>query len=220
MVTIDTIACNPAIATAITERGGDYLLAVKANQPTLFAEIGRYFDDPEARIAAHTDVDKGHGRLETRHYAVSQEVDWLSGDRRYPDEPCFAKLTTIALVEARVEKAGTVTTMRRLFLSSAVLPSQLLEQAVRGHWGIEHGLHRVPDVTFGEDQSRLRKGHGAVNMAMVRHFAINAVRLGKGKRSIKTTRKLAGWRPQRPGRPTQHTNPLAWTRCPVGSTRR
>jgi predicted transposase YbfD/YdcC len=195
VVTIDAIACNPAIATAITERGGDYLLAVKANQPTLFAEIARYFDDPNPRIAAHTDVDNGHGRLETRRYAVSQEVDWLSGSRRYPDEPRFAKLATIALVEATVEKAGTVTTMRRLFLSSAVLTPQRLEQAVRGHWGIENGLHWVLDVTFGEDQSRLRKGHGAVNMAVVRHFAINAVRLGKGKRSIKTTRKLAGWDP-------------------------
>lgn len=195
VVTIDAIACNPAIATAITERGGDYLLAVKANQPTLFAEIAGYFDDPTARVTTHTDVDKGHGRLETRRYAVSQEVDWLSGSRRYPDEPRFAKLATIALVEATVEKAGSVTTMRRLFLSSAVLTSQRLEQAVRGHWGIENGLHWVLDVTFGEDQSRLRKGHGAVNMAVVRHFAINAVRLGKGNRSIKTTRKLAGWDP-------------------------
>ena len=193
VVTIDAIACNPAIAKAITEREGDYLLAVKANQPTLFAEISRYFDDPEARVAVHTDVDKGHGRLETRRYAVSQDVDWLTGDRRYPDEPRFAKLTSIALVESTVEKAGGVTAMRRLYLSSAVLTPQRLEQAVRGHWGIENCLHWVLDVTFGEDQSRLRKGHGALNMAVVRHFAINAVRLGKGKHSIKTTRKLAGW---------------------------
>ena len=85
--------------------------------------------------------------------------------------------------------------MRRLFLSSARLTPQRLEQAIRGHWGIENSLHWVLDVTFGEDQSRLRKGHGAVNMAVVRHFAINAVRLGKGKRSIKSTRKLAGWDP-------------------------
>ncbi len=193
VVTIDAIACNPTIATAITDRGGDYLLAVKANQPTLFAEIGRYFDDPEARLAVHTDVDKGHGRIETRRYAVSHEVDWLSGTRRFPEEPRFSKLAAIALVETTVEKAGTVTTMRRLFLSSAALTPERLEQAVRGHWGIENRLHWVLDVTFGEDQSRLRKGHGAVNMAVVRHFAINAVRLGKGKHSIKTTRKLAGW---------------------------
>jgi predicted transposase YbfD/YdcC len=194
-VTIDAIACNPLIAKAITERGGDYLLAVKANQPTLYAEIGRYFDDPEARVAVHTEVDKGHGRLETRRYAVSHEVDWLSGDRRHPGEPRFPKLAAITMVEATVEKAGAVTTMRRLFLSSAALTPEQLERAVRGHWGIENGLHWVLDVVFGEDQSRLRKGHGAVNMAVVRHFAINAVRLGKGKRSIKSTRKLAGWNP-------------------------
>ena len=195
IITIDVIACNPAIAKAITDRGGNYVLAVKANQPTLFGEIGRYFDDPDARVARRTDVDKGHGRLETRRYAVSHEVDWLSGDRRYPDEPRFPKLAAIAMVEATVEKAGTITTMRRLFLSSAPLTPELLEKAVRGHWGIENGLHWVLDVIFGEDQSRLRKGHGAHNMAVVRHFAINAVRLGKGKRSIKSTRKLAGWDP-------------------------
>lgn len=195
VVTIDAIACNPAIARAITERKGDYLLAVKANQPTLFAEIGRYFDDPQARIAEHTDTDKGHGRIETRRYAVSHEVGWLSGDRRYPDEPRFPQLKTIALVESLVEKAGAKSTMRRLFLSSATLTPQHLEQAVRGHWGIENCLHWVLDVTFREDQSRLRKGHGANNMAVVRHFAINAVRLGKGKNSIKSTRKLAGWDP-------------------------
>lgn len=195
LVTIDAIACNSAIVAAITGRDGDYLLAVKANQPTLFAEIDRYFDDPEARVAVHTDIDKGHGRIETRRYVVSHEIDWLSGDRRYPDEPRFPKLKAIAMVEAHIEKAGVLSTMRRFFLSSAALSPQALEQAVRCHWGIENGLHWVLDVIFGEDQSRLRKGHGALNMAVVRHFAINAVRIGKGKHSIKSTRKLAGWDP-------------------------
>jgi len=78
-------------------------------------------------------------------------------------------------------------------LSSASLTPERLAQAVRGHWGIENSLHWVLDVVFREDQSRLRTGHGARNMAVVRHFAINSVRLAKGKRSIKTTRKLAGW---------------------------
>ena len=106
IVTIDAIACNPAIAKAITDRDGHYLLAVKANQPTLFAEIGRYFDDPKACVAACTDVDKGHGRIETRRYVVSHEVDWLSGNRRYPEEPRFPRLAAIAMVQALVEKAG------------------------------------------------------------------------------------------------------------------
>jgi predicted transposase YbfD/YdcC len=195
LVTIDAIACNPAVARAVTDRQGDYLLAVKANQPTLFGEISRYFDDPAVKLPVLTDLDKGHGRLETRRYAVSHEVGWLSGDRRYPAEPRFSRLSAVGMVEAVVEKAGTATTTRRFYLSSAALTAERLAEAVRGHWGIENSLHWVLDVIFKEDQSRLRAGHGARNMAVVRHFAINAVRLGKGKRSIKTTRKLAGWNP-------------------------
>lgn len=143
------------------------------------------------------DIDKGHGRIETRRYAVSHEVSWLSGDRRYPDgaQRRFPKLCAIAMVEASVEHAGAVTTTRRFYLCSAALTPERLAEAVRGHWGIENSLHWVLDVIFGEDQSRLRTGHGSRNMAVVRHFAINAVRLGKGRRSIKSTRKLAGWNP-------------------------
>lgn len=195
LVTIDAIACNPAIAAAVTGRKGDYLLAVKANQPTLHREIARYFDDPAAKASRHADTDKGHGRIETRRYHVSHEVGWLSGDRRYPDEPRFPGLAAIAMVEASVEEAGAVTTTRRFYLSSAKLTPERLAEAVRGHWAIENSLHWVLDVVFREDQSRLRKGHGAHNMAIVRHFALNAVRLAKGKHSIKTTRKLAGWDP-------------------------
>ncbi|MGH6933139.1 MAG: ISAs1 family transposase [Dongiaceae bacterium] len=196
LVTIDAIACNPAIATAITTRKGDYLLAVKANQPTLHGEIKTYFDDPTpGRVATHVEVDKGHGRIETRRYAVSHEVDWLSSNRRFPGEPRFPGLAGIVMVEAAVEQNGALTTSRRYYLSSAALSPQRAAQAIRGHWGIENGLHWVLDVVFREDQSRLRRGHGAHNMAIVRHFAINLVRHGKGKRSIKTMRKLAGWNP-------------------------
>lgn len=197
LVTIDAIACNPTVADAITARKGDYVLAVKANQPTLHREIARYFDDPAANCQLHTDIDKGHGRIERRRYHVSHEVEWLSGQRRYPDEPRFARLAAIGMVEATVEQAGAVTTTRRFYLSSATLTPERLAEAVRGHWAIENSLHWVLDVVFKEDQSRLRKGHGAHNMAIVRHFAINAVRLAKGKHSIKTTRKLAGWDPNK-----------------------
>ena len=193
LVTIDAIACNPTVAEAITSRGGDYLLAVKANQPTLHREIAACFADPAARAETVEEIDKGHGRLEIRRHAVSRETGWLSGDRRHPGEPCLPCLGAIARVEAEVEKGGETTRATRSYLSSAPLTPQRLAQAVRGHWGIENSLHRVLDVIFKEDQSRLRTGHGACNMAVVRHFAINAVRLAKGKRSIKTTRKLAGW---------------------------
>ena len=122
-------------------------------------------------------------------------MDWLLSDRRYPGEPRFPTLAAIAMVEATVERNAVSTTERRYYISSAKLDPQRLAQAVRGHWGIENGLHWVLDVIFKEDQSRLRRGHGARNMAGVRHFALNLVRLGKGKRSIKTMRKVAGWNP-------------------------
>ena len=198
LVTIDAIACNPAIAAAVTEHKGDYLLAVKANQPTLHREIARYFDDPAAKASSVCDTDKGHGRIETRRCHVSHEVDWLSGDRRYPDEPRFPGLVSIAMVEATVEQAatGTATTTRRFYLSSARLTPERLAEAVRGHWAIENSLHWVLDVVFHEDQSRLRKGHGAHNMAIVRRFALGLVRANKAKGSVKTRRKSAGWNPE------------------------
>jgi predicted transposase YbfD/YdcC len=196
LVTIDAIACNPSIATAITKRNADYLLAVKANQPTLHDEIVRYFDDPLAVTQAHVEVDKGHGRIETRRCVVSQEVDWLGTDRRHPGEPRFPGLRAIAMVESHVEQAGKLSLTRRYYISSAALDAPRCAGAVRGHWGIENSLHWVLDTVFGEDRSRLHTGHGANNMAVVRHFAINAIRLAKGKKSIKTTRKIAGWNPE------------------------
>jgi predicted transposase YbfD/YdcC len=81
------------------------------------------------------------------------------------------------------------------YISSALLNAEQAADAVRGHWGIENRLHWVLDVVFNEDQSRLRKGHGAKNMAVVRHFAINLVRAAKDKHSIKLRRKAAGWDP-------------------------
>ena len=196
LVSIDAITCNPGIADAITARGGDYLLAVKGNQPTLHGEIAGYFADPPAgEVATFEEIGKDHGRIETRRTSISHHVGWLLSDRRYPDEPRFPRLATIGMVEATVETRDSTTTERRYYLCSAAPAPARLAEAVRGHWGIENGLHWVLDVIFKEDQSRLRRGHGAHNMAIVRHFAINLVRLGKGKRSIKTMRKAAGWHP-------------------------
>ena len=84
----------------------------------------------------------------------------------------------------------------RYFISSAGLSAERAAAAVRGHWGIENRLHWVLDVLFKDDQSRLRKGHGAKNMAVVRHFALNLIRSANDKKSLKTRRKLAGWSPE------------------------
>lgn len=193
LVTIDAIATNPTVAAAITEGGGDYLLALKRNQPSLHGEVARYFDDPAAtRLAGCQSVDKDHGRIETRRTWVSHEVDWLTGVRRFPDEPRFHALRSLVKTTTRTEWRGKVSEETRYFISSAALTPERAAEAVRAHWGVE-SLHWVLDVTFKEDLSRLRRGHGARNMALVRRLAFNLVRAGRAKRSIKTARKAAGW---------------------------
>lgn len=193
LVTIDAIATNPAVACAVTAAGGDYVLALKKNQPSLHGEVERYFADPDAdALPPLTVTDKDHGRIETRTYRVSHEVGWLSGERRHPGEPRFEALKSIVMTTTRTERRGKVSEETRYFISSAALSPERAAEAIRGHWGIE-SMHWVLDVIFKEDLSRLRRGHGARNMALVRRFAFNLVRTGRGNRSIKTARKTAGW---------------------------
>jgi predicted transposase YbfD/YdcC len=194
LVSIDAMGCQSDIAETIVDLGGDYLLATKDNQKTAHAEIQLYFDAaPADEIEALTEVEKGHGRIETRRHLVSQRVDWISGRRRYPDEPRFKGLSTIAMIETRIETGAEVRVERRCYISSRVLTAKAFAEAARSHWGIENGLHWVLDVQFKEDQSRLRRGHGATNMAIVRHLALNLIRAMPGKLSIKGKRKLATW---------------------------
>ena len=194
IVTIDAIACNADIAAAVTAAGADYLLAVKANQPTLQTEIETFFQDaPSAELDTFTDLDKGHGRIEERTVTVAREVEWLSGDRRFPGELRLPDVAAIIKVATRTELKDRGRFDTRYYISSADLTAEAAANAVRGHWGIENRLHWVLDVVFDEDQSRLRTGHGARNMAVVRHFAINLVRQAKDNKSIRLRRKLAGW---------------------------
>jgi predicted transposase YbfD/YdcC len=197
LVSIDAMGCNPNIAQSILDAKADYLLAVKDNQPTLHADIKRYFDTaPSDQLERSQTTEKGHGRLEIRTHTVSHEVDWMTPERSYPGAFRFPKLTTIAMVESRIERGDKIETERRSYISSRILPAEAFADAVRSHWAIENNLHWTLDMTFNEDQSRLRVGHGAKNMAIVRHFALNLVRQMPDKRSIKRRRKRASWDPQ------------------------
>ena len=193
LVSIDAIATNPDIARAIAAQGADWLLAVKANQPTLRAEVEAAFAEAGDRVETHADLDKGHGRIEERRMAVLREIDWLEGGRRFPGELRLPGTACLLKAETGIERAGAIRRETRYFVSSRALAATEAAVAVREHWAIENRLHWVLDVTFAEDQSRLRKGHGARNMATVRHFALNLVRAAKEKRSIKSRRKVAGW---------------------------
>ena len=214
LVSIDAIATNPAIASVIRAAGADYLLAVKANQPGLRAEIERLFDDPAAAaFDTHHDVDKGHGRIEERIVTVAREVDWLDGERRFPGEARLPGVASLIRVASRTELKDRSRFETRFYVSSAALAAPRAAEAVRGHWAIENSLHWVLDVVFADDQSRLRKGHGAHNMAVVRHFAFDLIRHAPEPprqprsplkrqpkpgslpkpRSLKLRRKMAAW---------------------------
>lgn len=215
VVTIDAIACNGTIAKAVRDAGADYLLAVKANQPTLRKEIEEFFANaPEANLEPiDSEFDKGHGRIEQRTVTLAREVGWLSGERRFPGELRLPDVAAIIRVQSKAELKDRCRFETRYYITSAKFDANAAAQAVRGHWSIENQLHWVLDVVFQDDQSRLRKGHGAKNMAVIRHFAINHVRIapdpvrpqGSGLRrktnrppaprstSLRLRRKVAGW---------------------------
>lgn len=194
LVTIDAMGTQTKIAQAVLDRGGDYLLALKDNQTSLYDEVRRYLDDPSAKHHSHFETTDGdHGRIEVRRHVVSHEVDWLTTARRFPGEPRFPGLGAIAMVEAEVERNGSFSLERRYYLSSMPLDAKLFAYAVRCHWHVENRLHWVLDVVFHEDLSRLRSGAGPQNMATVRHMAMNLLHMPKDKYSLKVRRKSAAW---------------------------
>ena len=193
LVTIDAMGCQVEIADKIVAHKADYVLALKGNQPTLEADTKDYFDTaPAAELKVKTTVEKGHGRIETRTYTASRNVDWIASDRSYPGQPRFTTIKTLVKVHSRTEHHDRCTFDTRYFISSAPLNIERIAGAVRGHWGVE-SMHWLLDVEFSDDLPRYRTGHGAKNMAIVRRFALGLVRANKRKGSVKTRRKSAGW---------------------------
>ena len=194
LVTIDAIGTQNSIAETILSRGGDYLLALKANRPATFKDVETFFTNPASgALETCTTTDGDHGRIEVRHHAVCHDVAWLFSDRRYPGEVAFPGLAMIGMVESETERDGKVTRERRYYLGSAKLDAATFARAVRGHWNIENRLHWVLDVVLKDDLSRLRTGHAPENMALVRHMASNLLHQAKPTTSLKNRRKRAGW---------------------------
>ena len=197
LVTIDAMGCQTKIAQTIIDRGADYLLALKDNQPSLANEVALFFETQSQTCGEPFEtIDNDHGRIETRRHWVCHDVAWLTTDRRFPGEPRFPGLKAIAMVEAEVERGDKTSIARRFFLSSMPLDTRLLARAVRAHWGIENRLHWVLDVVFHDDLMRLRTDHGPKNMAIIKHMAMNLIRSAAGKDSLKVRRKAAAWNHQ------------------------
>lgn len=195
IVTIDAMGCQRTIAQRIVEQGADYVLALKDNQPTLAQAVAEFFiagphaDAQRAASAYYEQTEQGHGRVETRCAWISAE---LPPEVRAVEWP---GLRSIGMVQATRTLAGETTTEPRFYLTSLPPDAEQFAQAVRNHWGVENQLHWSLDVTFREDQSRLRMGHGAENFAVLRHIALNLLRQEPSAKSLPRKRLACALNP-------------------------
>jgi len=193
VVTIDAAGCQRNIAEKIIDGGGDYLLALKGNQETLHREVTDYLaihlENDFADVAArkHEEVVKGHGRIDTLIYYQMPVPDTLTMLRSWKG------LKTIGMAIRVSQQQGQETSDVRYYISSTKMGVRRFAERVRGHWGIENSLHWCLDVTFREDDSRLRDRHAADNVAWLKRFAISLLKQQTDKETIAMRRRMAGW---------------------------
>jgi len=179
MVTADALNCQRDIAQQVIDQGGDYVLALKGNQGTLFEAVKLFLDDPAVALETADTTDGEHGRIEVRRAALSTDIAFLQESHAWPGLQAIGKVT--AMRETK-DKTSQET---RYFLMSQALTPERFATIVRAHWGIENGLHWVLDVTLNEDQMRNRKDHGPENLALLRRLALNVAKLEPSKGSVK-----------------------------------
>ena len=191
IVTIDAMGCQKDIAKQITKAEADYVFGLKGNQGTLHEDVRLYFEAAKASpklyptITTHKTINDGHGRIETRHYKLEVDIDWLTQKSEWPG------LHAIGMVRSVVEKNGVISEETRYFITSLCDVKQFAK-AVRSHWGIE-SLHWCLDVVFHEDDCRTRKDNSAENFAVIRHIAINILKQFPDNMSLARKRRKCGY---------------------------
>ena len=201
IVTIDAMGTQKQIAAQIREQQADYVLAVKDNQPTLFADVQAFFErmhqdrflDAEAEPifhTRHTTRDADHGRIETRTCIASDILDQIPSASAWPALQSVVQLTSERIV------SGKTSLETRYYITSLPADAKSILAAVRSHWRVENSLHWVLDVTFDEDQSRNRLGNGPENLSTLRHIALNLCKSNTTRKaSVNRKRNMAAWEP-------------------------
>lgn len=188
IVTADALNCQRNIAEQIVAQEGDYALALKGNQATLYDDVVLLLDDPELKASTSAPVvEADHGRIETRTATVSTDINWLQKQHQWPGLKAIGKVVRMR------QTAEKTTTETAYYLLSRALSPERFNQVVRQHWGVENSLHWRLDVVMNEDQDRTRMGHGPHNLAVLRHMAINAMQKEGSKGSLRGKFKRAGW---------------------------
>jgi predicted transposase YbfD/YdcC len=191
LVTIDAMGCQREIARKVVQGGGDYVLAVKDNQPHLLediqAVIGQALESDFAgyRHDWHETVERGHGRDEARTYLILTEPGGIR------DQELWQGLKVVGLCTRTRVVNGEQSDEAHYFIGSRVAGARVYGEALRNHWGIENSLHWQLDVTFGEDGSRVQRRHGAENLALVRRLALALLKRHPEKASVACKRLSA-----------------------------
>ena len=197
IVTIDAMGCQYKIAQQITDQEADYILSLKGNQTSLHDDVKTFFESPPhaAKFETAEQMDKAHGRFETRKCKVCTEVAWLN--ERHQN---WSSISCIVEIESTREVKSVISCEKRYYISSLGGDAATMLSSIRSHWGVENQLHWVLDMTYEDDMSRIRKGNAPQNMAIVKKVTMNLLRALKQKpehkrKSLKVMRKMAGWNP-------------------------
>jgi predicted transposase YbfD/YdcC len=188
LVSIDAIGCQKEIAAAIVAGGGDYLLTVKANQKRLYQDVLEAFVQAEekgyqgVKHDEYETVEEEHGRHERRTYTVLYDLEPVR------DKDKWAKLRVLGRCCSERTEGGKKSEELRLFIASKKASARYCGKRLRGHWRIENDLHWQLDVTFREDDCRVRQRHAAGNLALLRRVALSLLKRHPGKDSIATKR--------------------------------
>lgn len=190
VTTIDAMGCQRDICKIIQDKKGDYIVALKENQPRLYSDVKDYFRQiHEFSHAQFEHNDKGHGRIEKRVCTITDDIDWLKEDHKWPG------IRSIVRVESEIDSKGKITSFTRYFISSLCSNAAQHLDIIRKHWGVENNLHWCLDCTFNEDEACVRRENAALNLNTARKIALNVLNSLKSEKSSLKSMQRKCWNP-------------------------